>query len=344
MDGPWQIGGKSAREYGRLASQTAKAMRLIDPNLQLVACGSSSSAMPTFGSWERTVLEETYDDIDFISAHAYYWEDDGDLASFLASAVDMDYFIDSVVATCDHVRATRKASKRIMVAFDEWNVWYQHRAESKPPAGDDWPVAPVLLEDHYTVADAVVVGNLLISLLKHSDRVRAACFAQLVNVIAPIMTETGGRLWRQTSFHPFAATARHAVGQVLAVPLECDTCPTQRFGDVPAVDATATWDSNSQKAAIFVVNRSSDQPAELRINLPGSVETRLIDAVQLTSNDCRWQASAADDTTVGPQALAVRLDRCSASTTLAPVSWAMIRLEFTGVGSPAASQRQAPPA
>ena len=212
MDGPWQIGHKTAREYGRLAAQTARAMRLIDPGLELVACGSSSPAMETFGTWETTVLDEAYDEVDLISAHSYYWEHDGDLASFLASAVEMDQFIESVIAAADYVRAVKKATKRINISFDEWNVWYQRGEASEPPA-DDWPFAPVLLEDRYNVADAVVVGSLLISLLKHSDRVAAACLAQLVNVIAPIMTEPRGRCWRQTSFHPFAQASQLASGQ-----------------------------------------------------------------------------------------------------------------------------------
>src|SRR5690606_16289697 len=156
MDGPWQIGHKTAEEYGRLAAETARAMRMMDPDLQLVVCGSSGSKMPTFGAWEQTVLTEAYEHVDYISAHAYYWEEDGDLGSFLASAVDMDRFIDAVSATADGVRAARKDSRSIHISFDEWNVWYQNRAESRPPSGDDWPIAPVLLEDRYNVADAVV--------------------------------------------------------------------------------------------------------------------------------------------------------------------------------------------
>ncbi len=108
-------------------------MRQEDPELELIACGSSSSSMDTFAAWENTVLTEAYDLVDMISAHAYYAEKDDDQASFLASADDMDHFIESVVATADHVRAKLKRDKRIMISFDEWNVWYQHRAESRPP-------------------------------------------------------------------------------------------------------------------------------------------------------------------------------------------------------------------
>jgi alpha-N-arabinofuranosidase len=117
MDGPWQVGHKTALEYGRLAAETARAMRMVEPDLELVVCGSSSSAMATFGTWEATVLTETYDLVDFISAHAYYCERDGDLASFLASAVNMDHFIDAVTATADAAGAAGRSSKQIAISF-----------------------------------------------------------------------------------------------------------------------------------------------------------------------------------------------------------------------------------
>ena len=178
----------------------AKAMRQMDPNLELVVCGSSNWSMPTFGTWERVVLEHTYDDIDFISGHSYYQERNGDRGSFLASAVDMDAFIETVIATADSVKAALRSERTIDISFDEWNVWYSDRFNESGKITDvnTWPYAPRLLEDQYSVTDAVVVGSLLICLLKHADRVKAACLAQLVNVIAPIMTEPGGPAWRQT--------------------------------------------------------------------------------------------------------------------------------------------------
>jgi alpha-N-arabinofuranosidase len=134
MDGPWQIGHKTAGEYGRLAAETARAMRMIDPDLELVACGSSGRSMPTFGEWEATVLEHTYDVVDYISCHSYYQEFDGDVDSFLASAVDMEAFIEGTVATCDYVKAKRKSSKTINISFDEWNVWYMHDSPHPKPS------------------------------------------------------------------------------------------------------------------------------------------------------------------------------------------------------------------
>ncbi|MFE7509044.1 alpha-N-arabinofuranosidase [Promicromonospora sp. NPDC057488] len=328
MDGPWQIGHKTAQEYGRLAAETARAMRMVDPDLELVACGSSGSQMPTFGEWEHTVLTEAYEHVDHISAHAYYWEEDGDLASFLASAVNMDHFVDSVAATADAVRAAGKHTKHIHVSFDEWNVWYQKRAESRPPSGDDWPVAPVLLEDRYNVADAVVVGNLLISLLRHTDRVHAASLAQLVNVIAPIMTEPGGRSWRQTTFHPFALTARHAAGEVLRLAVDAPVQETAKFGPVPVLDAVATHDTETGGVVVLAVNRSLTDDVALDVDLRGFPGLRVVEALTLANPDHTWSATADDATSVLPRAnTTAKVADDRAHVDLPPVSWSMVRLE-----------------
>ena len=287
MDGPWQLGHSTADAYGALASQTAKALRQLDPDLELVVCGSSGASMPTFGEWERVVLGHTYDDVDYISCHAYYQEHDGDTGSFLASAVDMDRFISSVVASADHVAAVRKSSKRIAISFDEWNVWYltDFEAHGKVTGIDNWPVAPRLLEDKYSVLDAVVVGNLLISLLKHADRVHSASLAQLVNVIAPIMTEPGGPAWRQTTFFPFATTSRLARGATLDVRLECPDYETSAYGSVPLVDAVATYDAGTRSTAVFLVNRSLDAEAEVVVDVHALGEVAVRSASSLYDAD-----------------------------------------------------------
>ncbi|RMI09307.1 arabinosylfuranosidase ArfA [Cellulomonas triticagri] len=327
MDGPWQTGHKTAHEYGRIAAETARAMRQVDPTLELVACGSSAPDLPTFGSWEREVLTETYDQVDYISIHRYYEIKGEDTHSFLGSAVDMDAFIDDVVATADGVRAALKAEKRMMLSFDEWNVWYQSRAASVPPAGDDWPVAPVLLEDRYSAMDAVVVGNMLITLLRHSDRVTAASQAQLVNVIAPIMTEPGGRVWKQTIFHPFAQAAALAKGSVLRVAPTSETFPTAQHGDVPAVDAVATWDEETGTGALLVVNRHPENAQDLAIDLSRLGDVRVVEATTLHHDD-PFAANTAD----APDEVApvvrddVTLEDGTLSLTLPAISWSTVAL------------------
>ncbi|NUR86518.1 MAG: alpha-N-arabinofuranosidase [Nonomuraea sp.] len=313
MDGPWQIGHKTATEYGRLAAATARAMRMVDPGLELVACGSSGSTMPTFGAWEAAVLEETYDVVDHISCHAYYEEKDGDLGSFLASAQDMERFIADVVATADHVGAKLRSRKRITISFDEWNVWYMSRHLSRP-APDGWPVAPPLLEDHYHLADAVVVGSLLITLLRNSDRVAAACLAQLVNVIAPIMTDPGGRAWKQTTFHPFAQAARHARGEVLRVEPVSPRYDTAAYGEAPLLHATAT--RSEEETVVFAVNRSVDQPMSLRIDGHAG---EVIEATTLAGPDVYARDGVAPRQ--NPD-----VERDPLRVLLPPVSWNVIRL------------------
>jgi alpha-N-arabinofuranosidase len=325
MDGPWQTGHKTPAEYGRLAAETARAMRQIQPDLELVACGSSSSSMATFGEWERQVLTECYDLVDYVSAHAYYWEEDGDLDSFLASAVNMDHFIESVVATADAVKAAGQHTKNINISFDEWNVWYMDRAESNPPTGDDWPIAPTLLEDHYNVADAVVVGSLLISLLRHTDRVHAASLAQLVNVIAPIMVEKDGRIWKQTSFHPFAQASHLARGNVLNVVLNSPTYHTAKYGDVPVIDAVATSDSATGEVAIFAVNRSQTETIDFSITLRAPATS--VEATSYNNPDHTWQASAADDSSVLPRPNeSAKLHGDTITIALPPLSWNTLRI------------------
>ena len=333
MDGHWQIGHLDARAYGRKAARTARAMKMADRDLELVVCGSSGSTMPTFGAWEATVLEETYDAVDHISLHAYYEEHEGDLGSFLASATDMDGFIDSVAATADAVGAKLRAPKRIQLSFDEWNVWYlsRHQAEAALQPTDDWRVAPRVIEDRYNVADAVVVGNLLISLLRHSDRVTAASQAQLANVIAPIMTEPGGAAWRQTIFHPFALTARAARGQVLRTHLNAPTYGTERHGTVPVADAVLTHSEEDGATSLFVVNRSTDQALTFDADLNALTPTAVTNAQTLTDDDpYATNTMRVPDRVVPRPAKDVRLEGGRLTAVLPPVSWSVITLATRG--------------
>jgi alpha-L-arabinofuranosidase len=324
LDGPWQTGHKTAAEYGRLAAETARALRSAEPGLELVACGSSHSAMPTFGSWEATVLELAYDLVDYISLHAYYEPVDGDLGSFLASAVDMDHFISSVVSTADSVGARLRNPKKIMLSFDEWNVWYLSRFQQEP-AAQEWAVAPRLIEDEYSLLDAVVVGNLLISLLRHADRVTAACLAQLVNVIAPIRCEPGGPAWRQTTFHPFALTSRLARGSVLRVEPRGPSYRTGRFGEVSTVDAVATWDGSA--LALFAVNRSLAEPVELTVDLRAFAPFGSVTGSVLSDADIHATNTLGAPDRVTPSTMdGVKLADGTLTAVLPPVSWAALHL------------------
>ncbi|GAA4075716.1 alpha-N-arabinofuranosidase [Nonomuraea soli] len=319
MDGPWQTGHKSAAEYGSLAQQTAHAMRMIDPNLELVLCGSSNHEMPTFAAWESTVLEAAYDEVDYISLHAYYREEHGDPATFLAAGSAMEDFVQDVVATADHVRARRKARKRIMLSFDEWNVWYAG------PGNDTWEKAPRILENVYNVTDAVAVGSMLIGLLRQSDRVRAASQAQLVNVIAPIFTEPGGPAWRQTIFHPFAQAARYGHGEVLRVEPVSPVAETKGYGEAALLHATAV--RNDERTTVFAVNRSLTEPMELQIDVRGIEAARVVSHEVLADADRFATNTREHPDRVRPyEVTGAAIDGGRLTAVLPPLSWNVLHL------------------
>ncbi|MGW5366025.1 arabinosylfuranosidase ArfA [Actinopolymorpha pittospori] len=321
MDGPWQIAHKSARDYGILANQTAKAMRLVDPDLELVACGSSHRRMATFGAWEAEVLEHTYNVVDYISLHSYYKPKDGDFASFLASGVEMDAMIDEVVATADYVKAKVRSKKTINLSYDEWNVWYH-----EPGDESEWAVAPALFQDQYTLADAVVVGSLLNSLIRHADRVTMACFAQLVNVIAPITTVNGGPAYRQSTFHPMRLAFQYGVGDALRVEPTGPEVETPEYGSVPQLDATATLDPETGDLAVFATNRSLTEPLQVDVDVRALKDVRPVE--HLSVHGERDAVNTVDDQErIVPRAQDVPvLEDGRVRFELPPMSWSVVRL------------------
>lgn len=288
MDGPWQIGAKTPVEYGRIASETAKAMKQIDPSIELVSCGSSNTMMPTFPQWEATTLEHTYDYVDYISLHQYFGNPDNDTANFLARSVEMDHFIKTVIATCDFVKAKKRGKKDINLSFDEWNVWF-HSNESDNDTMEKrpWQKAPALLEDIYTFEDALLVGLMLITFLKHADRVKMACMAQLVNVIAPIMTEKDGGAWKQTIFYPYLHASRYGRGIALLPVFDGSKHDTKEYTDVTDVDATAVYNEEADEVTIFAVNRDLKDSIDLRCDVRSFQGYRIIEHIVLESDDLK---------------------------------------------------------
>lgn len=285
MDGPWEIGQKTAYEYGHLANETAKAMRRVDPSLELVACGSSSMDNPTFGDWERTVLDQCYDNIDLLSLHRYYGfygdDDPNELDNYLGKNVDLDEFIKGVVAICDAVKAQKRSKKRINLSFDEWNVWYHSNQQDDETA--PWQKAPHLLEDIYNFEDALLVGSLLITLLKNSDRVKMACLAQLVNVIAPIMTNDNG-VWYQSIFYPFMQVLNLGKGVALTPHVAVDSYQSREFAVVPYLDSIVTYDQDNHQLVIFAENKH--QKDELELDL--TIKDLIIDNIKEATEFCGY--------------------------------------------------------
>lgn len=337
MDGPWQMQARSADEYGRVAVETAKMLKWIDPSIELAACGSSGRNMPTFGAWERTVLEHCFDHVEFISLHTYLNNYADDLPAFLAAPDLMDDFIDEVVAIADSVAAGRRSRKRIMLSFDEWNVWYRTRRNRAERTLPGWPVAPPILEEIYTMADALAFGGACIALLNHADRVKAACLAQLVNVIAPIMTEDGGPAWRQTIFYPFAQMSHFGRGRVLRAEIDCPTYDAmyfdprgehdQYFPVTAAYLKLAAVQGAGEVVTLFALNRHLTEAVPLTLTLSGFAATSIRAARTLHHPDLNAANTRDAPDTVRPAPLdAVSLAGGSMHATLPPASWNVIRL------------------
>ena len=281
MDGPWQMGHKTAEEYGRVANETAKIMKWVDPSIELVACGSSGSGMPTFGDWEYTMLSECYENIDYVSLHRYYGNPTGDTPGFLARSMDMDEFIRTVAAICDAVKGKKHSKKQVNLSFDEWNVWYHSNQQDQEVwKQGKWGRALPLLEDVYNFEDALLAGSILITLLHNADRVKIACLAQLVNVIAPIMTRNGGGCWAQTIYWPFLHASNFGRGTSLNAIVDSPVYDCADYVNVPYIDAAAVLGEDGS-VTVFCVNRDLKEDYELEIDLRSFTDEKTQKSLQL---------------------------------------------------------------
>ena len=297
MDGPWQTGHKSAKEYGSLAWESAKGMKTVDPSIELVVCGSSGLWMKTFGEWESTVLDYCYDSVDYVSLHTYYNNFADDSADFLANTLKMNDFIKSVVATCDYVKGKKHSKKKINLSFDEWNVWY-HSSEADKKL-KKWTQAPHQLEDVYNFEDALLVGGMLITLLNNCDRVKIACLAQLVNVIAPIMTSDTGA-WKQTIFYPFMHASCMGRGTVLKTIVDSPVYDSKNFTDVPYLETSFVWNEEDNTVTIFAVNKSFTEDMQFTCDLGQFAGLKVKENIVLTHEDLKAENTEAAPDNVKP--------------------------------------------
>ena len=331
MDGAWQVGRKTAGEYGRLAQETARAMRKLDSDIELVACGSSSAKMPSFPEWEAEVLRHTYEDVDYISLHQYFGNDNDDPADFLAQTLEQERFIRTVVSVCDYVKAVMHSSKTMNLSFDEWNVWYHSRGkDEKFMAKHPWQEAPSLLEEAFNMADALLVGGMLITLLHNADRVKIACLAQLINAIAPIMTVTGGPCWRQTTFYPLLLTSRFGRGVSLRPHMTCGRYDSKNFTDVPYVTAAAVHNEEDGVVTLFVLNRNLTEQVDFTACFHGFDRCRVLSHTMLRHDDLNAQNGPTGEAVV-PIPGKSSVDGPALTSCLPAASWHAIRVAATPV-------------
>ena len=305
MDGPWQIGHMSATEYGTRAADAARQMRYVDSSLKLIACGSSGPGMPTYLEWDREVLEQCYQYVDGLSLHRYFGNNDRDsgkdTSKYLALNLSMERQISETLAVCDMVRGHKRSPKQLWLSFDEWNVWY------RTTGGDDVDghkkEAPHLLEEVYNLEDALLVGGLINSLIRHADRVKLACLAQLVNVIAPITTNADGR-FRHTIYYPFSWALQFARGSGLTLQVESPTYEVAGMDQVPYVDVAGSLDESTGKVSLFLLNRDLAKAHEVELVWEDKSPANVVTSMLLTGDDLKAANSFAAPQRVAPQPLA----------------------------------------
>ena len=336
MDGPWQMGHMTAREYGRKARDSARQIRVVDPTTRLIACGSSNTILPTYLVWDREVLEECYDQVDGISLHNYYGNTaaltNNDSSRYLAMNLDMERQIQEIGAVCDYVQGVLKSPKRLWLSFDEWNVWY--RARGGRFSNGQRKAAPPLLEEVYNLEDALLVGGFLNTLLRRSDRVRVGCLAQIVNVIAPLVTNETSVL-RQSIYYPYAWALKYARGRVLDLLVESETYPIRAEGlhpdfarddEVPYLDVAVTYDQKSGQLCLLMLNRDLQAERELVVDCRDVAPTRVLAAETLTGADLKASNTFERPTLVAPRALEAPRPRTTMTFKLPARSYSVAQL------------------
>jgi alpha-L-arabinofuranosidase len=257
MDGPWQMGHRSAEDYGKFALEAAKLMKWTDPNVKLIAAGSSNFGPGIdWTAWNRTVLEFLQEHADYLAIHRYVGNPENNFGDFMASSMDLDERI-KITEGVVEAAVSRQARRRpIYIAWDEWNVWYRARGAQQRGRR--------ILEERYNLEDALVVATFLNAFVNHANIVKIANMAQLVNVIAPIFTSDQG-MFLQTIYYPLQLFAKNTRGKAIELFVDSPRYKATHFDGVPYLDASAGWDNGS--LVLNVVNRHRDQAIEAELEM-----------------------------------------------------------------------------
>lgn len=320
MDGPWQIGHKTAREYGRIAQETAKVMKVIDPNIELVSCGSSLNTMKTFPEWEAETLDYTYEYVDYISLHQYFAGQDLGTEKFLAQADDMDTYIKTVIATCDYIKAKKRSEKTLNISFDEWGVWAYDSSETVKQCNEvEWQIAPPISEMVYTFEDSLLFAGMLLALLKNVNRVKMACQSLLTNVSATIMTEKGGGIWLQPTYFPFSQVAKYGYGMVQDIRMN-------KMNQM--IDCVAVYQEKLKEMVLFVINRSLNEDIEIEVNLQGIIATTVLEHSVMECEDPKM-TNAIHHEAIKPHSVDhTIIKNGNVVSNIVKLSWNMIRISL----------------
>jgi len=319
MDGPWQAGHVPAHEYALRAEQAGKVMKGLDPTIELIVAGSSARELPTYMEWDRTVLEWCWPTVDYIAAHRYSGNWRGDTAWFLAEGIEVDRILDDYRGLIAYVRGLKRSPKQVYVAFDEWNVWYKDRG------GDGkWQEAPHLCEEVYNLEDALVVAQYLMSFIRNADLVKIACLAQVVNVIAPLLTRRDALLVQGT-YWPIAMIAAATAGRSLRCGVECDTYRAGDRGEVPTLDAAACHDPAAASVSLFLVNRDAYRSQSIDVRLADASFTHAARGQVIAGTDPKAANTWEDQAVVAPQPASLSVADGVLRVELPPMSFACVQ-------------------
>ncbi|GHA34529.1 alpha-N-arabinofuranosidase [Devosia pacifica] len=331
MDGPWQVGHKDAEEYAKLANETAKAMRAFDSSLELIVCGSSHADMPTYPEWERIVLEHTYDVVDHVSLHMYFRNPEKNTENFLALNQKLDRYIETIASTIRYVKGKKRSKRDVYISFDEWNVWYHSQQQDRAilQGSTGWPHAPALLEDIYNFEDVLQVGCVINTFIRRSDVVKIACIAQLVNVIAPIMTERGGDAWKQTIYYPYYFASIYGRGTALHLLVNSPGYDSIHDDNVPYLDVSGVHDEENGMLTFFLVNRHANESIDVEIGLQGFTGGTIADHQVMTHSNLEAVNTSKNKEEVAPRkGSGAQVADGKLSASLPPYSYQMIRVKL----------------
>ncbi|QPC84122.1 alpha-N-arabinofuranosidase [Phototrophicus methaneseepsis] len=326
MDGPWQIGHLEAEDYGKKAREAAKMMRWHDNDIKLVLCGSSNSSMPTFPEWDRVALEICYDYVDYHSMHHYANNHANDTASYLAKSAEFEYFVDTLSGVLRYVKAKNRSKKDVYLQWDEWNVWY--KAHGSEHTQGNWEEAPHLIEEVYNLEDALVVAQWMNVFLRKADVIKVACLAQIVNVIAPILT-TRDSMLKQSIYYPFMLFSQLASGKSLDVTTRSPLYNTSEFGDMPLLDVSSSYNEETDSNAIFIVNRSQTDSLPVEIHWQDRAPKSINSIYQVAGTDPKAANSFDNpDQVVAKKVDAPSFDESSTTLVLPPLSFTAIDVQL----------------
>jgi len=328
MDGEWQIGHKTAGEYGRLAAETGRAMKRFDPDIKLIVCGSSLSSMDTYPQWDFEVLQNTYDIADYLALHQYYGGQEKGTAEFLAQSLDMDKYIETIESVVQLVKAEKRSKKNVYLSMDEWGVWaVPGDTVNKELEEIPWQIAPAISEQIYTLEDSLLFAELMMCILRHSDSIKIACQSLLTNISACIMTEKNGGYWVQPNYYPFKYISKYGKGTILESRYMGDGYETESFENVPYADQLMVLNEGENELVVFLVNRCEEE-LNVDIDLLGICADHIIESIVMTHED-KKATNLADHNNIVPQVAenVVKNDN-NYQTQMAPLSFQMIRFNL----------------